>query len=130
MGSGRLIIAIISSLFDEAIIIAIVLFGLPRLGVNIPTYGVIIIGIVFLLYAIILYILGSRTLGKKPTPGLTTMVGLEGRAVNCLSPRGLIKVKGELWEAKAENSKIEAGVEVIVTQQYRLKLIVRPKDQP
>jgi hypothetical protein len=96
MGSGRLFIAIVSSLMDEAIIIAVIIFGLPRLGVNIPTFGIIIIGSVFLIYATTVYVLGSRTLGKKPIAGLTSMLGMEGRVVSCLNPLGVVNIKGEL----------------------------------
>jgi membrane protein implicated in regulation of membrane protease activity len=127
MGSGRLFIAIVSSLLDEAIIIAVIIFGLPLLGVNIPTFGIIIIGIAFLIYATTLYILGSRILGKKPTAGLTSMLGMEGRVVCRLNPRGVVKIKGELWEAKTEDGTIDPGTDVIVTGQARMKLIVRQK---
>jgi len=128
MSNARLVIAIVTSLLDEGIIIAFIIFGLPRLGVHIPLYGTILIGVAFLVYAVGFYTIGSRILKKKPIPGFSEMIGTEGRAVNRLDPQGVVKIESELWDAKAETGKINAGTEVVVVDQYGLKLIVRPKD--
>ncbi len=56
------------------------------------------------------------------------MVGVEGRAVSRLNPKGMIKIESEIWEAKAESGTIKAGQNVIVVDQYGLKLIVRPSE--
>jgi membrane protein implicated in regulation of membrane protease activity len=127
MKNPRLIIAIITNLLDEAIIVAFVIFGLPRLGVNIPTWGLILIGVGFLVYAVGFYTIGSRALNKKPLPGLTNMVGVEGRAVSRLAPEGFVRIEGELWASRADTGTIESGTEVLVVQQNRLKLTVRRK---
>jgi membrane-bound ClpP family serine protease len=123
----RLIIAIITSLLDEIIIIALILWGLPRLGIRIPWYGTVLIVAGFAAFAVLLYRAGSRSLMKQPVPGLTNMVGVKGRVVSPLTPEGYVKIKGELWESRAENGHIEAGIDVIVTQQDGLKLTVRRK---
>jgi membrane-bound ClpP family serine protease len=128
MSNARLIIAIVTNLLDEGIIVAFIIFGLPRLGVHIPLYGIIIIGVGFLVYAVGFYTIGTRILRKKPLPGFSDMIGTEGRAVNRLEPQGMVKIESELWDAKAETGKINAGTEVVVVDQYGLKLIVRPKN--
>jgi membrane-bound ClpP family serine protease len=127
MKNARLLIAIITSLLDEAIIVAAIIWGLPRLGVDIPLYGIILICIAFVIYAVSFYLIGSNILRKKPMPGFTQMVGVEGRTVSRLDPRGFVRVEGELWESKAESGSIQSGVDVIVVDQYGLKLVVRPK---
>jgi membrane-bound ClpP family serine protease len=127
MKNPRLIIAIITSLLDEAIVVALIVFGLPRLGVNIPTYGLILIGVSFIIYAVGFYIIGSRILRKKPMLGFTNMVGLEGRATTRLAPEGYISVKGELWQSRAETGTIKIGSNVIIVLQDSLKLVVRLK---
>jgi membrane-bound ClpP family serine protease len=127
MKDARLIIAVITNLLDEGIIIAFIIFGLPRLGVHIPLYGTVLIGIAFLIYAVGFYILGSRIIKKKPIPGFTNMVGVEGRTVNRLAPQGQVKIQSEIWEAKSESGIINAGVNIVVVDQYGLKLVVRPK---
>ena len=125
--NARLIMAIFTNLLYEAIIVALLIWGLPRLGIHIPLYGITLICLAFLIYAVVLFIIGSRTLRKKPLPGFTTMVGLEGQVVSRLAPDGILRIEGELWNARAENSTIEVGSEVIVVRQYGLKLAVRRK---
>ena len=125
--NARLIMTIFTNLLYEAIIVALLIWGLPRLGIHIPPYGITLICLAFLIYAVVLFIIGSRTLRKKPLPGFTTMVGLEGQVVSRLAPDGILRIEGELWNARAENSTIEVGSEVIVVRQYRLKLAVRRK---
>jgi membrane-bound ClpP family serine protease len=123
----RLIMTIFTNLVYEAIIVALLIWGLPRLGIHIPLYGVTLISLAFLIYAVVLFIIGDRTLRKKPLPGFTTMVGLQGQVVSQLAPEGVVRIEGELWNARAENGTIEGGAEVIVVRQYRLKLVVHRK---
>ena len=125
--NARLIMTIFTNLLYEAIIVALLIWGLPRLGIHIPLYGITLICLAFLVYAVVLFIIGSRTLRKKPLPGFTTMVGLEGQVVSRLAPDGILRIEGELWNARAENGTIEVGSEVIVVRQYGLKLAVRRK---
>ncbi len=127
MKNARLIVAIITNLLDEAIIVAFIIFGLPRLGVQIPLYGIILIGVGFLVYAVGFYTIGSKILRKKPLPGFTDMVGVEGRVVSRLAPNGFVRIQGELWESRAESGMIDAGTDIIVVDQYGLKLVVRRK---
>jgi membrane-bound ClpP family serine protease len=125
MRNPRLIMAIITSLLDEALIIAVILWGLPRLGINLPIWGTVLASIIFAVYAVTVFRVGSRILAKKPVPGLTDMVGLEGTVIKSLNPRGLIKIEGEIWEARSEKEEIKKGTAVVVTAQERLKLVVR-----
>ena len=128
MKNPRLIIAIVSSLLDEAIIVAVIILGLPRLGVQLPLFVIILICSGFLIWAVGLYTIGSKILRKKPLPGFTNMVGVEGRVVKRLAPQGFIRVQGELWESGAENGVIEAGTDIVVVSQKGLKLVVRQKN--
>ncbi len=125
----RLIMAILSNSLVEAIIVAVILWGLPKLGINIPLYGLILICVAFLIYAVLSYNIGSRTLRKKPLPGFTSMVGVEGQVVRRLAPEGLVRIEGELWNARGENGPIDAGTDVIVVSQSGLKVVVRPKQR-
>jgi membrane-bound ClpP family serine protease len=125
--NARLIMTIFTNLLYEAIIVALLIWGLPRLGIHIPPYGITLVCLAFLIYAVVLFIIGSRTLRKKPLPGFTTMVGLQGQVVSRLAPDGILRIEGELWNARAENGTIEVGSEVIVVRQYGLKLAVRRK---
>jgi membrane-bound ClpP family serine protease len=125
--NARLIMAVFTNLLYEAIIVAVILWGLPRLGIRIPLYGLILICIAFAVYGGISFLIGSRTLKRKPLPGLTSMIGLEGQVVSRLAPEGFVRIGGELWNARADNGSIEAGADVIVVHQSGLNVIVRRK---
>jgi len=130
MMTGRLIIAIFTTLIEEAALAAVVLWGLPRLGINLHIGVLIALMAALAAYAIITYRLGSRALKRKPVVGLPGMVGARGKTVSDLAPEGTVRIKGELWESRAEGRKINAGVKVIVVGQDGLKLIVRREKPP
>jgi membrane-bound ClpP family serine protease len=125
--NARLIIAIVSSLIDEVIIIAVVLWILPRFDIHIPLWGLVLLIIGFVIYAVGTFVIGSRILRKKPLSGFTNMTGIEGYVTTPLAPEGFVKIKGELWKAMAENGTIMAGTNIIVISQKGLELIVRRK---
>jgi len=121
----RRILAIISTLLEEAALAAVVLWGLPLLGIHLPLYGLIALMAALAAFAVTTYLLGSRALRRKPVVGLPDMVGSKGRVVSRLEPEGLVRIKGELWESKSAGRRVEAGEEVTVVGQEGLKLIVR-----
>jgi len=124
---GRLIIAIVSTVLEEAALAAGVLWGLPRLGIHIPLWVLIIVMLAWCAYTVTTYRMGSRALRRKPVHGLTAMLGSEGKVVSPLVPEGLVRIKGELWRAKSASERMDAGEEVTVVRQDGLKLIVRKR---
>jgi len=124
----RFVWAVLSTLLEEAALALIVLLGLPRLGVQLPQWGLALLIIVMIAWGtitIIFYRKGSRALKLKPVVGLPGMIGGRGEVVSQLAPEGMIKIKGELWVAKSASGRMNPGDEVIVVEQDRLKLIVR-----
>jgi len=130
MMTGRLIVAIFTTLIEEAALAAIVLWGLPRVGINLHVGVLIALMAALAAYAITTYRLGSRALKRKPVVGLPDMVGARGKTVSDLAPEGTVMIKGELWDSKAEGRRINAGVKVIVVGQEGLKLVVRREKPP
>jgi membrane-bound ClpP family serine protease len=130
MMTTRLIVAIVTTLAEEAALAALVLWGLPQLGINLPIGVLIALMAVLAAFAGTTYLMGSRALKRKPVVGLTDMVGARGRVVSALAPEGTVRIKGELWEARAEGRKINAGTDIIVVGQEGLKLIVRRQRPP
>ena len=122
--SGRLIIAIISTVLEEAAIVVVVLLGLPQLGINIPLPGLIALMVGWLAWSVIIYRIGSRALAKKPLDILPDMVGSKGKVVSPLVPEGLVKIKSELWVARAAKGEANLGEKVVVVEQDGLKLVV------
>jgi len=127
MMRARLILAILSTLLEEAALVAIVLWGLPQLGIHIPLAGLIALMVVWAAFSIFTYRMGSRALRKKPVVGLPAMIDSKAKVVSPLAPAGMVRIKGELWEATSIGGTIDTGEEVIVVGQDALKLIVRKR---
>jgi len=125
--TARLIYAIVSILLEEAAIVAVVLVGLPQLGIEVPVGVLIAVMVAFAVFSVLLYRAGSQALRRKPV-ALSVMVGSKGKVVSPLAPIGFIKIKDELWEAESVGSKISIGKEVMVVEQDGLKLTVRLHD--
>ncbi len=123
--TARLILAIVSVILEEAAIAVIVLMGLPRVGINIPLPGLIAVMVLWLVYAVVTYRVGSRALSRKPLISLPDMLGSQGKVVRQLAPEGLVRIKGELWVARSAGKKIKIGAKIIVVAQDGLKLVVQ-----
>ncbi len=120
----RLIFAIFSTLLEEAALVVIVLWGLPELEIHIPLAGLIALMVAWGAYSVITYRIGSQALRKKAVAGLPAMVGTKGKVVSPLAPKGLVRIKGELWGATSSGANIDAGEEVVVVGQDGLRLVV------
>lgn len=123
--TARLILAIVSLILEEAAIAVIVLMGLPRLGINLPLPGLIAVMVLWLVYGVVIYRIGSRALRREPLVSLPDMLGGRGKVVSQLAPEGLVRIKGELWVAKSVEKKIDVGQKIIVVEQDGLKLVVQ-----
>ena len=120
-----MIIAIITTLLDDILILVLLFVGLPYLGIHLPLALIIGIALLWIVIAVFLYLVGGKALKKKPLVGFTDMVNSRGKVVRALAPEGMVKIKGELWSAKSEGEHINKNEEIIVTGQDNLKLTVR-----
>ena len=122
---ARLLYAIISVLLEEFVIWAVWNWVLPLLDIRTDYRVLIIVMVLFALFSAWLFRVGSKALQTDPQAGLPSMVRMRGKAVGSLAPRGMVKIKGELWDAAApDGDVIKTGEEVVVTGQYGLKLVV------
>ena len=62
---------------------------------------------------------------RRAAVGLETLVGRTAVVVRALSPRGQVKLDGEVWEARAEHDLLP-GDEVVVRSVDGLVLVVEP----
>jgi membrane protein implicated in regulation of membrane protease activity len=62
---------------------------------------------------------------RRAAVGLETLVGRTAVVVRALSPRGQVKLDGEVWEARAEYDLLP-GDEVVVRSVDGLVLVVEP----
>lgn len=123
--NARLILTILVSLIDEAIIILIIFFVLSLFDIEMPLWLIITLVLALSALTFVVY----RALSKKPLLGFESMIGKSGMTVSPIARKGTIKIGNELWQSETEHEYIEAGVEVIVTGQTGLKLHIRKKKQ-
>jgi membrane-bound ClpP family serine protease len=112
------------SLLDEAIVVVLVIFVLSRFGIHTPIWVVVLVAAAFIGWATFSYV----AMKKNPQLGFENMVGASGITVDCLSPKGTVRIGHELWAAMSREGKIEVGVAVVVNGQSGLLLSVVRKE--
>jgi membrane-bound ClpP family serine protease len=117
-----LLTAIILSLLDEAIILAIAIIVLLQLKIDIPLWAIIVAAFLFFAVTFFAYL----AIRKSPQLGFENMVGLRGITVEPVGRKGTIRINGGLWYARSRGENIMVGVEVLVVEQIGLKLTVVP----
>ena len=81
----------------NTIIIALVILGMPLLGIKVPWW--LIASLVLVLGA--WGFMGYRATAKNPALGFENMVGKTGLAVEPLKRKGTMRIGHELWQATA-----------------------------
>ena len=120
-----LIWRIFTSSLEQAALVAVVLWGLPKMGVDLPLWVLVPTSIALGIWNVYTYRKAAQTLRVKPVAGLTDMVGTWGEAVGQLNPAGQVRIRGELWAAESESGELRRGDRMVVTGQKGLKLTVR-----
>lgn len=119
---------ILATSLEEIGIAFFVLWGLPRMGVQIPLGGLIAIMSGLAVYSVVSYRLGIKAMLRKPLPGFSNMEGMRGWVTEPLTPTGTVRIGSEFWKAWADGCHIEINVEVVIVKREGLKLIVRRCD--
>jgi membrane protein implicated in regulation of membrane protease activity len=119
-------LAITTSLLEEAALVAVVLWLLPKVEINIPLWGLILMMIALGVYNYINYRFGKKALVKKPMISLD--IGSRGRTTTPISPKGYVRVNGELWQASS-SSTIDAGEEITVVGIEGMTLLISPVEK-
>jgi membrane-bound serine protease (ClpP class) len=117
------ILTVATTLLEGAALAAVVLWLLPRIGINIPVWGLTVMLLALVAYNSVNYRLNTRALAKKPL--VWPEIGRRGRTTTPISPKGYVRVDGELWRASS-NSPIGAGEEVAIVGRDGMTLVVGP----
>ena len=117
------IYSIVMSLLQEVALIAIVLWLLPEFNINIPLWGLILMIVALGTYGYVAYRIGKNALARKPI--VSPDIGSRGQTVSTISPKGYVRVRGELWQASS-SSTIDIGEEIIVVAIKEMTLLVNP----
>ena len=119
------VLALLVSLVDEIVLVAVLLWLLHQLGVKLPIGLTIGILAAVAASSAFLYKPVRRAMKKKAATGVEGMVGKQGTAVAKLAVKGLVEIEGETWGALSSNEVIEVGDNVTVVEVNGLKLTVR-----
>jgi membrane-bound ClpP family serine protease len=124
----RLIIAIISMVLEQVAIWVIWRWLLPEFGVRLSFSVLIGVMIAWGIFGTWLFIFTTSALKKQAMVGFPSMVGAKGKAAGKLAPKGMVRIRGELWGATSVEGNIEAGEDIVVVSEDGLKLLVRKVD--
>ena len=119
-------LTITTSLLEEAALVTVVLWLLPKVAINIPLWGLILMMIALGVYNYITYRLGKKAINKKPM--ISPDIGSRGRTTTPVSSKGYVRVNGELWQASS-NSTIDSGEEIAVVGIEGMTLLISPVEK-
>lgn len=122
---ARLIFAIVTTILEEIVIIALLLVGLPALGAHVPLPVLYALMAGWAAVSIVIYRLGTRALEKRAAPGLPSLNGCDGQAMTALAPEGMVRVNGETWSARCVSGIVRGGEAIEVVGREDMKLLVR-----
>ncbi len=116
-------------LLDDAAALALVFLVLWLIGVRVPLWFGIVIGLLLGAFIFIIHKVVVPSFHKKQVTGAEGMVGLEGEVVKPLSPVGVVRVSGEYWKAISIEGHVAAGESIEILRLNRLRLEVKRKGQ-
>jgi membrane-bound ClpP family serine protease len=125
--TARTLLTVFVTLLDEIALVLIVFLVLPKLGIHLPLGVLIALVVAFGGCSVMLYRLVAPVLNKKQLTGPEALIGIKGKVVTPLNPKGYIKVCGELWEALSTDTSISTDEEVVVIGLEGLTLHVTGK---
>jgi membrane-bound serine protease (ClpP class) len=114
-------------LLDEAAVVALLLLALWFFHVPIPLSVAIVLA---LLLGVLIFIIHRAVIPSfraRQVTGREGMIGLEGKVIEPLAPKGVVRIEGEYWRAKSVDGDIAAGENVEVVGLNKLILEVRHK---
>ncbi len=119
------IYSLVTTLVEEAILVIVLLIVLPRFGISLPVWLVVVLPLAWAAWSYLAYRVGRKVIGKTSVAGSEALVGARGISSTPLSPVGYIRLGSELWRAHSISGHIEAQVEVVVVEVKGLTLFVR-----
>ena len=114
-------------LADEAAAIGLVLLVLWFFRITLPIWTAINLALALGGVAFVFHRSVIPSFHRKRVTGAEGMVGLTGQVIEALNPVGLVKVKGEYWEARSDSGNMPAGEPVEVVGVDGLVLMVKRK---
>ncbi len=90
------------------------LWILPKVGINIPVWGLMLMMIALGAHSILGYRLGEKVMKKSPMVWPAT--GSRGKATTPVAPSGYVLISNERWKASSTGADIARGTEVTIVR--------------
>jgi len=119
---------VLIALLDDVAVLVLVFVVLWFFDVEISLPVMIVIGFVFGTFVFIVHRAIVPSLRRKKVTGVEGMIGLVGEVTQSLTPKGVIKINGEYWQARSVEGEIDVGEEVVILKIKGLNLEVKQKD--
>ncbi len=121
-------LVVLASLVDDIIIVLVILLVLRLLDVPVTPDIIITLVVLVLVLTLITRRAVLPAIRRRIMAGAEDMLGLSGETLDKLNPTGMVRVKNELWRARAVGEAIEKGARIEVTGIKGLTLLVRRKN--
>ncbi len=115
------------SLIDEFVILAVIIGVLWYFKVKLPLWAMIAIGLFLVSYIFVRIWVVLPSVRRRKITGAEGMIGMVGEVIESLTPSGIIRIDGEIWQAESIEEDIAIDEEVEILTIYRLKLKVKHK---
>jgi membrane-bound ClpP family serine protease len=111
-------------ILDEAAVVALVIIVLRFLGIRIPLPITIVVALLVGAFVFLIHIAVIPSFHLKQVTGREGMIGLHGKVVQPLTPTGVVRFKGEYWNAISvgDNVEVDENVEIVALEGLTLKV--------
>ena len=118
---------VLASLLDEAVFLVLIFLALRFFHVKITWPIILAAALAVLALFFVIHKAVVPALRRRKVTGADGMLGLTGEVTQALKPQGVIKTRGEYWDAKSVDENIAVGEEVEVVMVNGLALEVKRK---
>ena len=125
-GRRYILYSVITTMLEGLAGAAIVLWLLPLLEIHLPLWSLAIVMAAIGIWGFIGYRLTRDVVNREDRTPASAMIGCTGKATTPIDPKGVVHIRGELWEARANTSPIRKDEEIVVVGIEGLILFVEP----
>ncbi len=119
---------VLASLLDEAVVLAVVFLGLWYFHVEITWWLILVIAVAMVGFVFVMHKAVVPAIRRRKFTVAEGMIGVAGEVTETLKPEGIVKIKGEYWQAKSIEGEIGIGSTVEVMRIEGLHLEVRKRE--
>src|SRR4030067_1546932 len=88
-------------LFEELALAAIAFWLLPRFGIKISLWLIIVFMVVWAIYSYVISRLVAKVVGQATAVGPWTLIGVTGITITPLFPKGYVRIGTERWKVRS-----------------------------